>query len=87
MRPTSEHFKRIILHSSGVRGGNGETDKWMKQCLSEGVKRGFGATGVLADLHAQRAAHTLVMSPNEGISNPAQKLGTFDGQGGERKGV
>jgi hypothetical protein len=46
-----------------VRGGNGEAeaDKRMRQCLSEGGKRGFGAAGALADLHAQLAAHNLVM--------------------------
>jgi hypothetical protein len=51
IRPTSGHFMRIILHSSGVRGGNGEAkveaDKRMRQCLSEGGKRGFGAAGLL----------------------------------------
>jgi len=87
--PTSGHFTWTILHSSGVRGGNGEAeaDKRMRQCLSEGGKRGFGAAGALADLHAQLAAHNPGHGPGEGISNPAQKLGTLDGQGGKGKGA
>jgi hypothetical protein len=79
-KPMSEHFRWTILHRSGLRGGNGKTDKRTKQCLSEGGKRGFRATCALADLHAQRAAHNLVMG-QWGISNPGQKLGTLDGQG------
>jgi hypothetical protein len=61
IRPMSGHFTWTILHSSGVRGGNREADKRMRQCLSEGGKRGFGAAGALADLHAQLAAHNLVV--------------------------
>jgi hypothetical protein len=47
-----------------VRGGGGraEADRLTRQCLSEGGKRGFGPTGALADLRAQRAAHNLAMS-------------------------
>ena len=64
IRPTSGHFTWTILQSSGVRGGNGEAeaDERMRQCLSQGREQGFEAAGALADLHAQIAAHNLVMA-------------------------
>jgi len=59
----SGHFTWTILHSSGVRGGNGEAeaDERMRQCLSQGGEQGFGAAGAFADLHAPLAVHNLVM--------------------------
>jgi hypothetical protein len=59
----------------------------MRQCLSEGGKRGFQAAGALADLHAQRSAHSLSVDQVKESTNSTQKLGKLDGQGGKRKGA
>ena len=64
MRSMSEHFKWAILHSSGVGGGNRETDKRMRQCLSEGGGQNSGdiALPVMAGEH-RAATLTPVVRP------------------------
>ena len=51
--------------------------------------KGREDSGLLALLriYTLSAWLTTCHGPGEGISNPAQKLGTLDGQGGKRKGA
>jgi hypothetical protein len=57
----------------------------VRQCLSEGGRRGFGAAGALADLHAQLAAHNLVMGQVKELAIWRRNLAHLMGKVGKGK--
>ena len=85
--PTSGHFTWTILHSSGVRGGNGEAEAEAGDAMLERGKRGFGAAGALTDLHAQLAAHNLVMGQVKELAIRRRNWAHLMGKVGKGKGA
>jgi hypothetical protein len=56
-----------------------------RQCLSEGGKRGYGAAGALADLHAQLAPYNLVTGQVKELAIRHRNLAHLMGKVGKGK--